>query len=148
MTTVVGLDKEQSNVVPANDYLLELVTYQVRPSRGSGEPTVNLDFRVSQGELEGRHIYRNASLKLEALYWIRNLLSTMGITQEEFENRDAQGNIQPIEIEDLLDKAIERQPFVIGQVVVQPARKDPNTGEEYKEKNDIRKVRHPSTWAS
>ncbi len=75
-----GVDKEirrggGAAHVPEGDYLLKIVSHEVRKSESSGARYINWRFTIaSPKEHKGKTIYDNTSLKPEALWNLRNLI--------------------------------------------------------------------------
>src|SRR6266516_5795127 len=75
-----GVDKEirrggGAAHVPEGDYLLKIVSHEVRKSESSGARYINWRFTItSPKEHKGKTIYDNTSLKPAALWNLRNLI--------------------------------------------------------------------------
>ena len=72
----------------------------VEQAKSSGQPYIELNFTVSEGEHAGRKLYRNYSLQPQSLWAIKNTLITLGVAPEAFADEGG------VEISDLCNEAI------------------------------------------
>lgn len=87
--------KTELELMPEDIYpaTLSAWTYNAK-SKSSNDPNVSLEFEVSQGEYEGRKLFRVQSLGAKSLWSFKRALIRLGTDPDELEG--------PIDLEDIM----------------------------------------------
>lgn len=69
---------ETSAVVEEGDYTVEVVEVEQKTSENSGADYLSMEFKITDGEFEGKKLYHNCSLQPQALFNLRGVLEALG----------------------------------------------------------------------
>jgi hypothetical protein len=70
-------------LLPRGDYLLRVVTPEIRDSQSSEHQYLNIEFEVVDGEFAGRKIWDSMSFSPGALWKLKGFLLASGYTEED-----------------------------------------------------------------
>lgn len=110
---------------PEGEYLAEIVSAKEGVS-GTGNPKIDIRWKVLGGEFEGRQVFDTLAFAESALWRTKLVLQRLGW------DKDFAGDL---EAEDLLGKVAT---IVVG---TEPEREDAETGETYEARNRIARVK-------
>lgn len=68
----------EMEAVPPNYYHATVFEASVGPSKSSGQPTLFLQFSISEGEYAGRRLFDNPSLQPQSLWRVKRTLIALG----------------------------------------------------------------------
>jgi hypothetical protein len=69
--------------LPSGDYAVVIDHVEVRQGQTSGQPYLNFDLVVAEGEYEGRHLFTTSSLKENSLWRLKALLDSFSLMPED-----------------------------------------------------------------
>lgn len=142
-----NVEDKNFDPVPTGKYLLAVTDYEVKEcgpeSKNAGAPLIQFEFVIQQPEKIGeqkvadRKLWTNMMPTVANVLWrLKNFLGALG------DDVDGELNFNPSEI---VARPYEQR-LLVAKVQVQPKRKDPKTGKEYDERNEIKTFYKAETW--
>jgi hypothetical protein len=137
---------EQKNfdVLPSGTYVCTIsnlsTRYASEKSQNPGALILRWEFEVTQGDYVNRKLFDNQTCAESALWKVKAMLDAIGIDTDtlSYDSDDKQfsfigedGDEQELDMEELIGQTLELK------VGVRPARKDPNTGQDYDKQNRV-----------
>lgn len=136
-------ESKEFSAAPAGDYILELVDAvdgTTRTGKNKGNPNTALQFEITdcEGDLEefnGRRVYYYATYGEAGLPQLKAMLKAFGAEVDDSEGAEE----LKWDWDDLLGKKL------MANLRVRPATKNPETGQEYSAKNEIKRFLVPGS---
>lgn len=137
MSFVVNLAdiKEAFELLPEDEYLASLASAQPGTSN-SGHPKIDLQWRIEEGEHEGRQIYDTLSFHPKSMYRVKQTLVALGV--------DENGEV---DVEEVLNELIEEGAQATLVVAIKKSDGvNRDTGEPYPDRNRIVRAKPASEY--
>lgn len=136
---------EQKNfeVLPTGQYVAQISNLSTRlvgdSSPNAGALTLRWEFEILNDEYSGRKVFDNQTCVASSLWKVKALLNaldldTSTLTYDDEEQTfyfEGQNGEEQLDLDELVGSTIELK------VGVRPARKDPNTGQDYDKQNRV-----------
>lgn len=71
--------------IPSGDYPVVVDHVEVRTGKDSGQPYLNWELVVSEGEFEGRHLFMTSGLSEKSLWRLKTIFANLGILESQME---------------------------------------------------------------
>ena len=113
--------------IPAGKYKVTVSDYKQgeasAAAKNPGAPTISWQLTVAEGEYEGRTIWENMTIVENSLWRLKAFLTACGF--------DVSGEID-FDPDEVLNSEL------VARVAIQKGRKNPETGEEYDPRNQVK----------